>query len=149
MSQRFPGHAFLDERRVDSYMAVPFYDHGGHALGFLSVFDERPMPAEPRRLFIMRIFAARAAAEFERLRAERRLQDSEARYRDLYENAPNAYLVVGTDGRVISANRRLAEMLGYPVEELVGTLIHSFLPDTPAGRRAAWKCTASTWPARR
>jgi PAS domain S-box-containing protein len=25
-------------------------------------------------------------------------------------------------------------MLGYPVEELVGALIHSFLPDTPAGK---------------
>jgi PAS domain S-box-containing protein len=132
--QRFPGHAFLVERGVDSYMAVPFYDDGGRVLGLLSVFDERPMPAEPRRLFILRIFAARAAAEFERLRAEQRLQDSEARYRDLYENAPNAYLVVGTDGRVLSANRRLAEMLGYPVEELVGALIHSFLPDTPAGK---------------
>ena len=147
--QRFPGHAFLAERGVDSYMAVPFHDNGSRVLGFLSVFDDRPMPAESRRLFIMRIFAARAAAEFERLRAEQQLQDSEARFRDLYENAPNAYLVVGTDGRVVSANRRLAEMLGYPVEELVGTLIHSFLPDTPAGRRAAWKCTASTWPARR
>jgi PAS domain S-box-containing protein len=134
VSQRFPGRAFLAERCVDSYLAVPFYGDGGRALGYLSVFDERPMPAEPRRLFILRIFAARAAAEFERLRAEQRLQDSEARYRDLYENAPNAYLVVGTDGRVISANRRLAEMLGYPVEELVGALIHLFLPDTPAGK---------------
>jgi PAS domain S-box-containing protein len=134
VSHRFAQHAFLTERSVDSYMSVPFSDHGGRALGLLSVFDERPMPEEPRRLFILRIFAARAAAEFERLRAEQRLQDSEARYRDLYENAPNAYLVVGTDGRVISANRRLAELLGYPVEELVGALIHSFLPDTPAGK---------------
>jgi PAS domain S-box-containing protein len=132
--QRFPDHAYLTERGIDSYMAVPFYGDGGHALGLLSVFDERPMPAEPRRLFIMRIFAARAAAEFERLRAEQRLQDSEARYRDLYENAPNAYLIVGTDGRVISANLRLAEMLGYAVEELLGAPIHSFLPDTPAGK---------------
>jgi PAS domain S-box-containing protein len=131
--QRFPGHAFLAERGIEGYMAVPCYDDGGHALGFLSVFDERPMPAEPRRLFILRIFAARAAAEFERLRAEQRLRDSEARYRDLFENAPNAYLIVGNDMRVVSANRRVTEMFGYPLEEVVGALIHSFLPDTPAG----------------
>jgi PAS domain S-box-containing protein len=134
VSQRFPGRAFLAERGVDGYLAVPFHDHGGRALGYLSVFDERPMPAEPRRLFILRIFAARVAAEFERLRAEQRLQDSEARYRDLYENAPNAYLIVGVDGRVLSVNRRLAEMFGYPIEGLVGALIHSFSPDTPAGK---------------
>jgi PAS domain S-box-containing protein len=133
VSQRFPGRAFLAVRRVDSYMAVPFYGDGGRAMGYLSVFDERPMPAEPRRLFILRIFAARAAAEFERLRAEQRLQDSEARYRDLYENAPNAYLIVGNDMRVVSANRRVTEMFGYPLEEVVGAVIHSFLPDTPAG----------------
>ena len=81
--QRFPGREFLAERRVDSYMAVPFYGDGGRPLGYLSVFDERPMPAESRRLFILRIFGARAAAEIERLRAEQRVQESEARYRDL------------------------------------------------------------------
>src|SRR5690242_5059582 len=75
-----------------------------------------------------------SAAEQERLRAERRLRASEARYRDLFENAPNAYLVVGTNGRILRANRRLAELLGYPVEELVGAVVHSFMPDTPAGK---------------
>ena len=82
-----------------SYMAVPFLDRAGNILGHLAVFDERPMPADPRRGFILRIFAARATAEQERMRAEQRLRASEARFRDLFENAPNAYLVVGTNGR--------------------------------------------------
>src|SRR5439155_19999656 len=107
----------------------------GNTLGHLAVFDERPMPAEPRRGFIFRIFAARAAAEQERMRAEQRLRASEARYRDLFENAPNAYLVVGADGRILRANRRLAEMLGFEVGELVGAVVHAFLPDTPAGKK--------------
>jgi PAS domain S-box-containing protein len=98
------------------------------------VFDERPMPAEPRRLFIMRIFAARAAAEFERLRAEQRLQENESRYRELFDLAPIGYLTVGADLRILQVNRRVTEMLGYPAEELVGSVIHSFLPDTPAGK---------------
>src|SRR5262249_16998097 len=114
--------------------AVPFKDGAGHVVGFLSVFDERPMPAEPRRLFILRIFAARAAAEFERLRAEQRLQESEARYRDLYENAPNAYWIVGTDGRILSANRRWTELIGYPLDEIIGAMSYSFAADTPSGR---------------
>jgi PAS domain S-box-containing protein len=134
VSRLFPRATPLVERGIDSYMAVPFLDGEGNILGHLAVFDERPMPEEPRRLFIFRIFAARAAAERQRMLAEQRLRDSEARYRDLYENAPNAYLIVGTDGRVKSGNRPLAEMLGYPVEELVGASIHSFMPDTPAGK---------------
>jgi PAS domain S-box-containing protein len=134
VSKLFPQATPLVERGIDSYMAVPFLDGEGNILGHLAVFDERPMPVEPRRGFIFRIFAARATAERERMRAEERLRESEARYRDLYENAPNAYLIVGTDGRIKSANRRLAELLGYPVDELVGALIHSFMPDTPAGK---------------
>jgi PAS domain S-box-containing protein len=139
--KRFPQSRFLVERNVDGYMAVPCVDSQGNIPGFLSAFDERPMPAEPRRLFILRIFAARAAAEMERLRAEQQLRDSEARYRDLYENAPNAYLIVGNDMRVLSANRRVTELFGYPVEEVVGAVIHSFLPDTPAGKSRSMEVT--------
>jgi PAS domain S-box-containing protein len=134
VSTLFPRAAPLIERGIDSYMAVPFLDSEGKVLGHLAVFDERPMPAEPRRGFILRIFAARAAAEQQRMRAELRLRASEARYRDLFENAPSAYLVVGTNGRILRANRRLADLLGFPVEELVGAVIHSFMPDTPAGK---------------
>src|SRR5262245_29731684 len=134
VSKLFPQAIPLVERGIDSYMAVPFLDGEGNILGHLAVFDERPMPAEPRRDFIFRIFAARATAERERMRAEQRLRDSEARYRDLYDNAPNAYLVVGTDGRILKANRRVTELLGYSNDELVGAVIHSFFPDTPAGK---------------
>jgi formate hydrogenlyase transcriptional activator len=134
VSKYFPKASPLVERGIDSYLAVPFLDRAGNILGHLAVFDERPMPAEPRRGFIFRIFAARAAAEQERMRAEQQLRASEARYRDLFENAPNAYLVVGTNGRILRANRRLADLLGFSVEELVGAEIHSFLPDTPAGK---------------
>jgi PAS domain S-box-containing protein len=134
VSRLFPRATPLVQRGVDSYMAVPFPDRAGNLLGHLAVFDERPMPAEPRRGFIVRIFAARAAAEQERLRAERRLRASQERYRDLFDNAPNPYLVVGADGRILRANRRLAALLGYPVGELVGAVVHSFMPDTPTGK---------------
>jgi PAS domain S-box-containing protein len=135
VSKLFPQATPLVERGIDSYLAGPFLDREGNILGHLAVFDERPMPAEPRRGFIFRIFAARATAEQERMRAEQQLRTSEARFRDLFENAPNAYLVVGTNGRIVRANRRLAELLGFPVEELVGAVIHSFMPDTPAGKK--------------
>jgi formate hydrogenlyase transcriptional activator len=135
VSKLFPRAIPLVERGIDSYMAVPFLDGEGNILGHLAVFDERPMPAEPRRGFLFQIFAARATAERERMRAEQRLQESEARFRDLFENAPNPYLIVGTDMRILSANRRVTELIGYSVEELVGAVVHTLVPDTPAGKR--------------
>jgi formate hydrogenlyase transcriptional activator len=132
--QAYPEAKFLADRNVDGYMAVPFHGGAGNVIGFLSVFDERPMPPQPRRLFILQIFAARAAAEFERLRAERKQRESEARYRHLYESAPSGYLTLGTDLRVLEANRRATELLGYPIGEIVGAHVNSLLPNTPAGK---------------
>src|SRR5262249_9511805 len=139
--QRFPQAHFLAERGTDGYMAVPLQAGAGNVLGLLSVFDDRPMPAEPRRLFILRIFAARATAELQRIRAEQQgirgeqqVREGEGRYRDLYENAPVAYWVVDLDGRVLHANRRAAELLGRPLEEMVGSLTPSFGADTPEGK---------------
>jgi PAS domain S-box-containing protein len=137
VARKFPRAAPLTRLGIDSYLAVPFLDASGKILGHLAVFDDRPMPAEPQRLFIFRIFAARAAAERERLRTEQRLRESESRYRDLYENAPNAYLSIGTDGMVRQANRRAAEWLGYAAEELVGSSILSYTADGLTGKARA------------
>src|SRR5262245_1573794 len=132
VSRLFPRAAPLVERGIDSYMAVPLLDGAGDMLGHLAVFDERPMPAEPRRQSFFQIFAARAAAELERLRTEQLLQQSEARYRDLYENAPVAYWVIAPGGRIINANRRISELMGYPLSEIVGQHAYLFAPKTAA-----------------
>src|SRR5262249_24825172 len=134
VSRLFPRASPLVARGIDSYMAVPFLDGAGNILGHLAVFDDRPMPEEPRRLSFFRIFAARAAAELLRLRAEHWVRESEARYRQWFDRAPIAPPTGGNDLRIPDATRRVPEMPGYPAEELVGAVIHSFLPDTPAGR---------------
>ena len=53
--ERFPGDRLLFDLGIESYLGVPLLDGDGRVLGHLAVFDERPMPAEPRRLFIFRI----------------------------------------------------------------------------------------------
>jgi PAS domain S-box-containing protein len=65
---------------------------------------------------------------------EQRVRESEARYRDLYENAPNAYFSVGTDGLIRQCNRRASELLGFPKEELVGRSAFELYADTPQGK---------------
>src|SRR5262249_8443804 len=91
---------------IESYLGLPLLDGEGGVRGHLAVFDERPMPAEPRLLSIFRIFATRAAVELERLRVEQRLLESERRYRELYEEAPNTYVAIGVDRRFLSVNHR-------------------------------------------
>ncbi len=46
------------------------------------------------------------------------LSESEARYRDLFENASDLVAILGEDGRFLFANRSMREVLGYTEEEL-------------------------------
>jgi formate hydrogenlyase transcriptional activator len=108
VKDKFPDDPDLADLGIESYLGVPLMDGEGNVLGHLAVFDERPMPPEPRLLFIFRIFATRAAAELERLRVENQLIESERRYRDLYEEAPNAYVSFDRELQLVSVNRRAA-----------------------------------------
>ena len=111
----------LVEWGIESYLGVPLCDPEGKVLGHLAVFDDRPMPEEPRKLLTFRIFAAHAAAELARLHLERQLRDSEERLRDLYEEAPIAYVKEDLESRFISANRAAQRILGIKPEEVPGT----------------------------
>ena len=93
------------------------------------------MPEMPRKLLIFRIFAARAAAELARLRAERGLIESEERFRDLFEEAPIAYVQEDLDSRFVRANRAAIRILGLKPEEVVGTLGMSLVAETPENKR--------------
>lgn len=54
----------------------------------------------------------------ESLQAERALQASEQRFRQLFELAPVALLLVQFDGVVITVNRKFVELLGYSLDEI-------------------------------
>ena len=131
VAQKFPDDKPLAEMGVESYLGVPLRTRDGKTLGHLAVLDSRPMPLEPRRLFTFRIFAARAAAEMERLSIEKLLRESEEKYRDLYEEAPIAYVQEDLESRFISANRAAMRILGIKPHEVAGTVGMSFIPNTP------------------
>jgi formate hydrogenlyase transcriptional activator len=140
---KFPNDIPLVEMGIESYLGVPLVAPNGHHLGHLCVFDTEPMPEEPRRLMVFRIFAARAAAELARLRVERDLIESEQRFRDLFEEAPIAYVHEDLESRFLSANRAALRILGLKPEEVVGTVGRSLVPDTPDAQRRVREAFAS------
>lgn len=126
---RFPNDLAL--KTIDSYLGVAMRDSSGHVLGHLAVFDEKPLPAELKLLNTFQIFAARAAAEVERLRQEKLLRESNERFRDLFDEAPIAYVLEDLESRFIKANHKAMDVLGIRPDEVVGTIGKSFIPDTP------------------
>lgn len=131
----FPDDRLLVELGIESYLGVPLRDPQGTVLGHVAVFDERSMPEEPRKLLTFRIFAARAAAELARVRLEQQLRESQDRLRDLYEEAPIAYVQEDMESRFICANRAALRILGIKPEEVPGFVGKSLVPDTPDAQR--------------
>ena len=59
----------------------------------------------------------RLSAEIARAGA---LQESEKRYQNLYDLAPDAYITIAADGTIKSVNQFCADYLGYGKQELIG-----------------------------
>ncbi|MNI00358.1 Sporulation kinase E [compost metagenome] len=69
-------------------------------------------------------------AIYERTRAENRLEESEQRYKSLYENNPDAICSFDLTGRFISVNPATERITGYPPEELLHhSILHMLLPE--------------------
>ncbi len=81
--ERFPDDQLVLELGLDSYLAVALRGSDGAHLGHVGVLAAAPLHAEAEHLAALRIFAARAAAEVERRRQERALEEREASHRAL------------------------------------------------------------------
>src|SRR4051812_17340524 len=139
VSQQFPEDRLLVDWGIESYLGVPLCDARGRHLGHLAVLDERPMPAGPHKLFTLRIFAARAAAELERLHYEERLRESEQRWRGLTEALPQLVWGATPDGAYDYFSTQWTEHTGVPEADLLGwRWLATLHPDDRAPTRRLW-----------
>jgi PAS domain S-box-containing protein len=86
----FPRDGMLLQMGVESYLAAPLFDVGREPLGLLAVMHDRPTDGDaavPHAREVLRIFAARAAAELARLRREEALRANERLYHSLAEHS--------------------------------------------------------------
>jgi formate hydrogenlyase transcriptional activator len=88
--------------------------------------------------------AARKVADLEQVerrmseqlrQANEALVQSEEHFRDLFDEAPIAYVHEGLDSRFIEANRAAMRVLGIKPEEIAGMFGKSLVPDTPDAQR--------------
>src|SRR5437016_5266736 len=139
LAKEFPDDKGMIDMGTLSYLGVPLRGSDGRVIGHLVTFDDKPMPSDPLALSVMETFAARAAVELERERAfedlKRRKDESDERLRDLFDEAPIAYVHEGIDTRFIRVNRTAMRILGIKPEEVAETYGKSFIPDTPDAQR--------------
>ena len=60
--------------------------------------------------------------------SEESLRDSEELYRSTFDQAAVGILHVSFEGQILRCNARFAEIIGYPIEEILGNTIQRFTP---------------------
>jgi len=129
VAEFFPDDSELKDIGAVSYMGVPLMDLDGKILGNLAVLDRRPMPEEPRGLAVFRIFAARAAAELQRLRAESEVRKSEEKYRRIVETTGEGFLLLDRNLNITDVNNAYCQMIGYRCDEIMGKRVIDFFTE--------------------
>ena len=112
---------------VRSQMFMAIYPRVGKpwVFGLHQCSHPRVWSREERRLF--QEIGARLADGLSTQLMFRDLLQSEARYRRIVDTANEGVWVLGPDSRTAFVNARMAEMVGYPAEELAGRAITDFV----------------------
>jgi formate hydrogenlyase transcriptional activator len=132
--QKYPEDKWLKDIGAEAYVGVPMKNAQGETLGHIAVLHTGPMEASEEDIAVLKIFAARGCSELERMRAfeklQRQVQESEKKLRDLFEEAPIAYVHEALDSRFIRVNRAAMRILGIKPEQVAETYGRSLIPDT-------------------
>ena len=100
-------------------------EHGGRVYGLLCSSIPAHLTADPEERSLFEGVAGDVAFALhnielaeERRQAEESLEESESRYRGLFENAAEAIFLCSADGEIASANRACETLTGYNRDEL-------------------------------
>ena len=122
----YPDDDHARDLKAISYLGIPLMDAAGTILGHLSVLDRQPMPAQAQQQAIFKIFAARAAAELQRLQVEKKIRASEDKYRRIVETAGEGFILMDDSHRIVDVNASFCRLLGYEHREIIGKRPYDF-----------------------
>ena len=117
------GAELLSSVEVKHYSAVSMLApirKGDRVIGVLFVQNHTPGAYTNRDLEVLQTLADQCSGALERVRAEQDLRESRQRFRDLFENSPDAIFVEDLDGTVLDVNFAACVLHGLTREQLVG-----------------------------
>jgi PAS domain S-box-containing protein len=93
---------------------------GDRVMGVLFIQNNTPAAYTHRDLEVFQALADQCGGALERVRAEQDLRESRQRFRDLFENSPDAIFVEDLDGTVLDVNFAACVLHGLTREQLIG-----------------------------
>lgn len=120
VTSHIPESVLLRERSADAYLGCPLRDSGGSLIGFLAVFHDGPFARGMIGESVIKIFAARAAAEIEALRAERALATEKEHAVVTLASIADGVLRTDSRGIIDWVNPAAERIVGWSQEEALG-----------------------------
>ena len=126
-AELFPGDGTLRAHAIEGYAGYPLTDRAGANLGLVSIASRAPLRRLDRIESMMQIFAVRAAAEIERLRAEDAVRRSEESYRTIFEAIEDGVVIHDWDtGALVDLNPKACQVSGFRREDVLGAPLSIF-----------------------
>jgi PAS domain S-box-containing protein len=117
-----------------SGIALPLKDESANRFGVLNIYSSEPDAFTSDEIRLLEELAGDLAygilslrARIERKRAEEALRESEVKYRRIVDTATEGIWLLDPDTKTAFINARMAEMLGYPAEEMKGRPLTDFM----------------------
>lgn len=118
----FPQDRFIAGNRIEAFAAKELKGISGQPLGHLAVMSCQPF-SYPRRVeAVLELFALAVGAEMEREFAERRLSS-------LFENLPDAIVIIDSEGVILQANRQVQTIFGWRATDLLRQPLQVLIPE--------------------
>jgi PAS domain S-box-containing protein len=107
--------------------STPIISHTGAVLGSFAMYYHEPRSPKAEEIHLTRVATHIAAIAIEREQSEEKLRSSEERYRRIVDTANEGIWMVDENSRITFVNRRMAEMLGYSAEDMIGRPTSDFM----------------------
>jgi PAS domain S-box-containing protein len=132
VNHEFERGSLFHTEGFDSYAGYSLNDSEGRQIGVIVALDRKPIVDPQLTGALLKILAARAAAEIERdraeathrvirLRAEEALRDSEEMYREIFNASADSMVLRDEEFRVVDVNPAYSTMTGYMRAEALGS----------------------------
>jgi diguanylate cyclase (GGDEF)-like protein/PAS domain S-box-containing protein len=123
---------FVMSYGLHSCWSVPIRNSRNIVLGTFAMYHRQPAKPRPQELRLVEAAAQLAGNAIESLRAERFLQDSENKYRALFEDSAEANWLMDETG-TLDSNSAALELFGYQVGDIMPHPPDMSPPNQPDG----------------
>jgi PAS domain S-box-containing protein len=116
----FPHDTILARMNAESFSGIPLGDSSGNPLGLISLIHSKPLQNIRMIEAVLKLVSANTGQEIERLEAEKKLRESEEKYRNIFESVQDVFYQTDLEGNIFEISPSIKILTEYERDEVLG-----------------------------